>query len=284
MRRQTTKSSLAPHFHTLVHVLLDPDHAAILHPHCFETEALERVLIHLFQRGGKRDLLHSAGIKAPISNVLNSFRDVNAPEILATIERLCLEPFQSRWEFDALYRTVCEGLSFVNLSTNHFPRAQFLDTLVQLHVPQLSAAPERPRAYLSHTRRENDFFETASGKAPYPNLLKSAWEPDVFQPLAIREHAVLDAFEVIWKVNFCQISTLTKRAVLECFQFTTILKNYLFQVFTAAKCTFLNFLDALRNCDSLYSSLTEAPASDFLQLAPWSEYHSPYAFTAAKSM
>ena len=93
--------SLSAHLDVFTYISLDVERAAFLDPHYFEpVAARKRVVADFLERAGKRDLFDPAERKAPLSDVLDTVRDFDAPEILAAAERVRLEPLQRGRESD----------------------------------------------------------------------------------------------------------------------------------------------------------------------------------------
>ena len=83
--------------------------------------------------------------------MLHAVRNFNTLQTFAATERLGSDYLQRGREPDVLYRASNKNLSFPLLSVHDLPRAQLLQTLVQLHALQLVAVVKRPRADLFHT-------------------------------------------------------------------------------------------------------------------------------------
>lgn len=160
-------------------VSLDIKRAAVFHPDCFETfAAVKCASVHFLERTWKSYFFDSAFIKAIFSDELHATRNFDAFQILAAPEGVRLYSPQCGRKHDVLYRAAVEHFSQVFFSINDFLCTELLQALVQLHVLQLLAVLERLCADLPRARRENYLFQSATGKASYPNFLESVRKLD----------------------------------------------------------------------------------------------------------
>lgn len=120
------------------------------------------------------------------------------------------------------------------------------------------------RTYLFHALRKNDFSETTAPKALYSNFLESIWKlsgRNTFVALTCIEFNVL---EFVIDDHFRKIIAILECAFSECFQSTSFLKYYFFQIFAPQKCIVLNFFNHLRDGYAFYLSPLKAGRPNLL--------------------
>ena len=241
--------SLLTHLYPLAHELPNINCAALFYPHHLKLAlARKGVFVNLFKCIEKRDFFDSTVTKTIFSDVLYAVRNFKFFEILAIPKCPPFESFQCRREFDTFYRTPRKNSSLAVIPADNLFFTKFLQSLVQLHTPQLFAFAKRTWLDVLNARWEDDLFKTTKTETISPDSLKTVWEPDVLQVRATRE---------------CVITYLFQRA--------SRLENHVSQTGTVSEGATLNFHNAFRNDYSFYSTFTETSFSNLPQYTSFCE-------------
>ena len=260
------------HQHRTAHALLDVECATLLHINCFKTGTASKCIFsYLFERVRKRDLLDSTELKAFFSNRLHAIWDFDTFKIITFVKCPALDPFQFGRKQNALYRTVIESTF-----------SYFIQSLVQLHTPQLRTQAKRHSFYFLHTCWENNFSEATLRKASYADLFEVRGEPNAFQTCALVKCAVFNTFESFWEVNFRKTAAAIERVFPDSFQLASLFEHNFFQVLAAVKRVITDFLDAHRNQYPFYPRATETSRLNLLQSASFCECYLLQTLAAAE--
>ena len=91
------------HYNIVCYISLDVEREALFHPDYLEVETIiECIDVYLRERAGQRDFLNPAVSEALFSDALHAARNLNAPEIFATVECPVLYSLQRGGKPDAL--------------------------------------------------------------------------------------------------------------------------------------------------------------------------------------
>ena len=161
-----TNSSLAPHLHATAHAPPYVERAALPDPDHFETAVAEGGLVYLLQRVRERNLLDFASDEAHPSDTLQAFRELNALEITAVLERRDLEPLQRGRQLDALQRGATKDHFLAVKVLQVLIRSQHLGALVKHRLLEARAVAERALVDRAHRGRHRDANSRSCNSTP----------------------------------------------------------------------------------------------------------------------